>query len=167
MFRLLRQGLPIGKPTNHINSSTGAKFRHLVTPRPRACWYSPPLESSGATRLERSGSSPYQKTQSSLADWRREVLGHCPPLLFWEEVSSNVSREAVWGGGLRQDRRHTHSTSAERQRAYEVSTGSSRGSRRLGPLERPPPNTPAPPPLSHVYTRHLIPHKSVWEVRVK
>lgn len=112
-------------------------------------FYSPGEISSGATNSLRSGSSPYQKIQSSLAAWS-DSGGCCNggggPM-------SNIPPPEP--GGALATRRQTHNISLAMQREYERKTGSSSGSPFV-----PPPSMP-PPPSPHTSLRHFIPHKSV------
>lgn len=111
------------------------------------CGYLPVASSSWLTMPPRSGSSPYQKIQSSLAA-ASESGGWAGGAGCGRPSGSN---SGGCEGAL--TRRHTHRMSPARQREYEDSTGSSRGS------------TPGPPSDSlHTSLRHLIPHSSVWNI---
>lgn len=116
--------------------------------------YSPPdFCNSGATRLLRSGSSPYQKIHSSLAavnDSGGCVTAPLPP--DTDMFRSNRLAEASGSCLGAATRRHTHRMSAARQRAYELRTGSSSGS----PLA----SGRSPRPS----LRHLMPHRSVCRI---
>ncbi|KAG8288487.1 hypothetical protein J6590_016610 [Homalodisca vitripennis] len=105
--------------------------------------YSPVASSSWLTMPERSGSSPYQKIQSSLA--AASDSGGCwgPAGGCGSPSGSNMSRCPGW----LLTRRHTHRMSPARHREKDESTGSSRGSR--------------PSASPHTSLRHLIPHSSV------
>lgn len=145
----------------------------------------PEMSWSRATRLERSGSSPYQKIHSSLLECSDRVefgsvtaggadedaggiIGRCcccccwkPPPMAAACIGSMPKRlppPGTGGGGGRGacTLRHTHNMSAARHLEKEDRTGSSRGS-----------DDDAYEAFS-VYSslRHLMPHKSVCNMEM-
>lgn len=116
--------------------------------------YSPHAMSSGDTRPERSGSSPYQKIQSSLAAVRERGGGAGEGAMPRSKMPAPVA-EAVAGpevAGVAATRRHTQRMSPARHREKLDNTGSSRGV---------PPKSPATSP--HTSFFHLIPQRSVYQ----
>lgn len=120
----------------------------------------PQAMSSGDTKPDRSGSSPYQKIQSSLAAVTESgggagegAIPRSKMLLPGAEalVAATGPEEA----GVAATRRHTHRMSPARHREKLDSTGSSRGV---------PPNPPDTSP--HTSFLHLIPQRSVCRIKI-
>lgn len=101
--------------------------------------------SSGETRPDKSGSSPYQNIQSSLAADSDRGGGAGEGAI----PMSNIAPVPV-AAGVAATRRHTQSMSLARHREKLDNTGSSRG-------------VPTDPPAisPHTNFRHFIPHRSV------
>lgn len=118
--------------------------------------YLPHAMSSGETRPERSGSSPYQKIQSSLAAVRERGGGAGEGAMFISNMPDPVAEAAAGPevDGVAATRRHTHKMSPARHREKLESTGSSRGV---------PPKPPATSP--HTSFLHLIPQRSVCKTK--
>jgi len=114
--------------------------------------------SSGDTRPERSGSSPYQKIQSSLAAVRESGGGAgegAMPRSKMPAPGAEVAVAAAAGpevAGVAATRRHTHRMSPAKHREKLDSTGSSRGV---------PPKPPATSP--HTSFLHLMPQRDVCQ----
>lgn len=88
--------------------------------------YLPHAMSSGETRPERSGSSPYQKIQSSLAAVRERGGGAGEGAMFISNMPDPVAEAAAGPevDGVAATRRHTHKMSPARHREKLESTGS-------------------------------------------
>lgn len=121
--------------------------------------YSPQVMSSGDTRPERSGSSPYQKIQSSLAAVRESGGGAgegAMPRSKMPAPGAEAAAVAAAAGpevaGVAATRRHTHRMSPAKHREKLDSTGSSRGV---------PPKPPATSP--HTSFLHLMPQRDVCQ----
>lgn len=110
----------------------------------------PQARSSGETNPERSGSSPYQKIQSSLAAVSERGGGAGDGAMFRSKIPAPAAGPLTPLDGVAATLRHTHRMSPARHREKLESTGSSRGV---------PPNPPATSP--HTSFFHLIPHRSV------
>lgn len=117
--------------------------------------------SSGDTRPERSGSSPYQKIQSSLAAVRESGGGAgegAMPRSKMPAPGAEAAALAAAAGpavaGVAATRRHTHRMSPAKHREKLDNTGSSRGV---------PPNPPATSP--HTSFLHFIPQRDVWKIK--
>lgn len=126
------------KKVDQLSTSGVGSKNHLIE-------HLPVVISSGVTRSPRSGSSPYQNIQSSLAAARLRG-GGC--------AGADSPKSYRLAGCGADTRRHTHKISAARQRAQLRSTGSSSGS-------QPPPIPPPPPVSHHTSLRHFIPESSV------
>lgn len=142
-----------------IPAGPASRTRNFVCPRAlpaRYTVYSPQAMSSGDTRPERSGSSPYQKIQSSLAALRESGGGAgegAMPRSKMPAPGAEAAAAAAAGpleAGVPATRRHTHKMSPARHREKLDSTGSSRGV---------PPNPPATSPQTSFL--HLIPQRDV------
>lgn len=125
----------------------------------RAEIHSPQAINSGDTRPERSGSSPYQKIQSSLAAVRESGGGAGEGAMPRSKMPAPGAEEAAAAGpevaGVAATRRHTHNISPAKHREKLDSTGSSRG-------------VPPKPPVTSPHTSflHLIPQRDVCQTTV-
>lgn len=114
--------------------------------------YIPPPRRTGATRPERSGSSPYQNIHNSLAACNDSggclIGGGGSPILSKMPLVPAPPPGSTGAGADVPTRRHTHRISAAKQRENDDSTGSSNGSVKN-----------AGSPCTSL--RHLMPHRSV------